>query len=72
MIPTEYRYVETWSELMAVWIMRHKIFPEVIMIKDLPMYLKKNGGMARQLAQDLTSLIALVCISTSLPSFRLL
>jgi len=84
MIPTEYRYVETWSELKAVWIMRHKIFPEVIMIKDLPMYLKKkikdlpmylkkNGGTAaRQLAQDLTSLIVLFCISTSLPRFRLL
>jgi len=53
--------------------MRHKIFPEVIMIKDLPRYLKKNGGgTARQLAQDLTSLIVLVCISTSLPRFRLL
>ena len=73
MIPTEYRYVETWSELKAVWIMRHKIFPEVIMIKDLPRYLKKNGGTAaRQLAQDLTSLIVLVYISTSLSSFKLL
>ena len=71
-MPGEYRYVDTWQELGALWILRHQNFEGVIKISDLPKLSKQSGNMTKQLMMDFLSFGFMAAICYHIPAYTLL
>lgn len=68
-LPHEYRVVESWSELIALWVIRDKHYEELVLIKDLPT--KAQGHYCKKLLLDFVSIAVLCTIVAFLPAIRI-
>lgn len=68
-MPNEYRFVDTWSELIALWVLRDQNFKDPVKIKELPS--KAQGHYAKKFVLDLVSLAILCTIVFYTPAIRI-
>jgi len=68
-MPHEYRVIETWSELIALWVIRDKNYEEPVNMKDLPS--KAKGLYAKKLFLDFASLAIMCAIVFYTPALRI-
>jgi fatty acid desaturase len=71
-MPSEYRCVDTWKELGALWILRHKNFSDVVLVSDLPELTRKSGTAFTQLLSDALSVVFLTAVCWYIPALRLM
>lgn len=69
MMPEEYRCINTWRELGALWILRHQHFDAVVKVCDLPKLSKQSGNMVKQLVVDFISFGFMAAVCCHIPKY---
>lgn len=67
-MPEEYRVVDHWTQLLALWVLRDKTFEDPVLMKDLEA--KAKGHYCKKFLLDSLSVAILCVIVACLPAVR--